>query len=103
MIDVDKARELQNIKERLAKVELLTPHPAYAELVQSLRDDIRTLVGMVDTLQEDAVAGTTPAPAPVPVPTNLEVKSFIEELIEHLQACVPQDLAADQPATQEPA
>ena len=101
MSNVDKARELQNIKERLAKVELLTPHPAYAELVQSLRDDIRTLVGMVDTLREAAVAGTTPTHAPAP--THLEVKSFIEELIGHLQTCVPQDLAADQPATQEPA
>lgn len=43
--------EFSNIKERLEKVEALVPHPAYADFIQSLRNDIRYLVDFVDHLQ----------------------------------------------------
>lgn len=39
---------LEDIKERLYKVEILIPDERYAVLVQSLRDDVRTLLDLVE-------------------------------------------------------
>lgn len=43
-------KELADIKERLAKVEILVIDETYAHIFGSLRSDIRTLVGIVDSL-----------------------------------------------------
>ena len=39
---------LEDIKERLYKVEILIPDERYAVLVQSLRDDVRTLLEIIE-------------------------------------------------------
>ena len=51
---------LDNIRERLTKVEALIPDPQYAQLVQSMRNDIRILMATVDTALDmtDAFSGT---------------------------------------------
>lgn len=41
-------KELADVKERLEKVEILVIDENYMHLFQSLRDDIRTLVAIVD-------------------------------------------------------
>lgn len=93
MIDVENARMLQNIKERLDKVEALIPHPQYATLVQSLRDDVRWLVALVDNLQEASSAQPVAAEeAPVP-------EGLIRDLIKYLEDLHPQPKStAQEPA-----
>ena len=42
-------KTLQDVKERLEKVEILVIDETYMHLFQSLRDDIRTMVAIVDS------------------------------------------------------
>ena len=48
----EQQKELADIKERLAKVEALIPDERYAVLIQSLRDDMRTLLSLLDDQQK---------------------------------------------------
>lgn len=60
--------EIDNIRERLVKVEILAPSP-FSEILQSLRDDIRYLLAEIDTLTETGelseVSKEEEEPAPI--------------------------------------
>lgn len=41
-------KDLADVKERLSKLELLVPNEHYAHIFQSLRNDVRTLIDIVE-------------------------------------------------------
>ena len=47
-------KQLADVKERLAKVEILVLDETYLHLFQSMRDDIRILVGIIDNNEAEA-------------------------------------------------
>lgn len=47
-------KQLADVKERLAKVEILVLDETYLNLFQSMRDDIRILVGIIDNNEAKA-------------------------------------------------